>query len=160
MKKQLNHLQRYCIAFDFCEIEDINKKRLKLHDHLRKFESALTTQIRTKKIDFANFLHRRKNLEINTSTCRCDWHRQTVKHVIMLCSLMSNKDKLQRDDNSLNYRQMMQSEKSLKIITRWFFEHNLLIQFALVSKLLYEDWWIIFVFFLFFFFSLSSFGVE
>ncbi len=50
----------------------INKKRFKLHALFRKAKSSLTTQIRTKKIDFANFLHRRSVLEIDPSMCRCE----------------------------------------------------------------------------------------
>jgi hypothetical protein len=65
------------IVFDSISTQNdcIDKKRLKLHERTRKAESSLITQIRTKKIDFANFLHRRKILEIDSSTCRCDWNR-------------------------------------------------------------------------------------
>jgi hypothetical protein len=56
------------------QIDFVDKKRLKLHDQLKKIESFLTTQIRIEKIDFANFLHRRKILDVKSIFCKCDWN--------------------------------------------------------------------------------------
>ncbi len=135
------------IIFDLISTqrENINKKRLKLHDQLKKTKSSLTTQIRTKNIEFADFLHRRKMLEMKSISCWCDWQRQTIKHVIMFCSLMNDKDRLRRNDDALNYRQMMQFDRDLKIVVKWLIDHSLLSQYALTSKLLYNDWLFFFV---------------
>lgn len=44
----------------------------------------------------------------------------------------------------------MQSNKHLKVVVKWLINHNILIQYALVSKLLYIDEWFVVFFFLFF----------
>ncbi len=131
----------------------IDKERLKLHEQLRKVKSSLTTQIRTKKINFADFLHRRKMLKIDLSTCQCEWNKQIAKHVIMFCLMMSDKDILRRDVEHFDYNQMMHSDKSLKIIVKWLIKHDLFTQYALASKLLYFDWFSIYIilFYSFFF---------
>jgi hypothetical protein len=54
------------------QIDPVDKKRLKLHDQLKKIESFLTIQIRIEKIDFASFLHRRKISGVKSIFCRCD----------------------------------------------------------------------------------------
>jgi hypothetical protein len=54
------------------QIDLVDKKRLKLHDQLKKIENSLTTQIRIEKIDFASFLHRRKILDVKSIFCWCD----------------------------------------------------------------------------------------
>jgi hypothetical protein len=48
------------------QTENIDKKRLRLHDQLKKIESSLSTQIRIEKIDFVGFLFRRKVLEVTS----------------------------------------------------------------------------------------------
>ncbi len=118
------------------QTKNINKKRLKLHVSLRKTESSLITQIRTKKIDFVDFLFRRKVLEIDSSTCRCEWRRQTIKHVIMFCSLMIDRNQMMRDVDHFDYNRMMHSTKSLKIIIKWLINQNILTQYALITKLI------------------------
>jgi hypothetical protein len=75
---------------------------------------------------------------------------------------MSDKNRLRRDDDALNYRRMMQFDQDMKIVVKWLIDHNLLSQYVLTSKLLYSDWLFSFVdlyiifFFSFFFFWLFS----
>jgi hypothetical protein len=121
---------------------------------LKKAKSSLTTQIRTRKIKFADFLHKRKMFEMKSISCRCDWRRQMTKHVIMFCSLMSDRNLLRRDDDALDYRRIMQFDRDMKIVVKWLIDHNLLSQYVLTSKLLYNDWLYSFVdLYIFFFFS-------
>ncbi len=54
------------------QIENIDKKRLQLHDQLKEIESLLSIQIRIEKIDFVDFLFKRKILEITSISCRFD----------------------------------------------------------------------------------------
>jgi hypothetical protein len=145
--------QRIVLDSISTQTEFINKKRLKLHEQFRKVESSLTTHIRTKKIELANFLHRRKVLEMKSSTCRCEWNRQTTKHVIMFCSMMIDRYTLWRDVKHFDYNQMMHSNKFLKIIVKWLIKHDLLTQYALASKLLYIHWLRIYTIFFLFSFS-------
>jgi hypothetical protein len=120
------------------QTEDIDKKRLQLHDQLKKIESSLSIQIRIEKIDFVNFLFRRKIFEITSISCRCDWNNQTIKHVIMFCELMNDKNSMLNVVDITDYYQMMTSSKRFKIIIKWLLWHNLLSQFALIIALLYE----------------------
>jgi hypothetical protein len=71
---------------------------------------------------------------------------------------MSNRDRLRRDDDALDYRRVMQFDRDMKIVVKWLIDHNLLSQYALTSKLLYSDWLFSFVdlYISFFFFLLFS----
>ncbi len=149
-KKKINahHVARwkqkwkiYCdIVFTSISIqtENIDKKRLQLHDQLKKIESSLSTQIRIEKIDFVDFLFKRKILEVTSISCRCDWNNQTIKHVIMFCKLMNDRNLMLSVVEITNYHQMMISSKKFKIIIKWLLRHDFLSQFALIIALLYE----------------------
>jgi hypothetical protein len=91
-KKRWTEYAFFVLASISIQIDLVDKKRLKLHDQLKKIESSLTIQIRIEKIDFASFLHRRKILDVKSIFCRYDWNNQTIKHVIMFCSLMSDRN--------------------------------------------------------------------
>ncbi len=148
MKIDAHHVARWNQKWKiYCDIvftststqtENIDKKRLQLHDQLRKIESSLSTQIRIEKIDFVDFLFRRKILEVTSISCRCDWNNQTIKHVIMFCELMKNKSSMLSVVDITDYHQMMTSSKKFKIILKWLLRHDLLSQFALIIALLYE----------------------
>ena len=45
---------------------------IQLHQNFAKAKSALTTQIRTKNIELANFLYKRRISKVNLSTCFCE----------------------------------------------------------------------------------------
>jgi hypothetical protein len=105
---------------------------------LKKIENSLSTQIRIEKIDFVDFLFRRKILEVTSISCRCDWDNQTIKHVIMFCELMNEKNSMLSVVDITNYHQMMTSSKRFKIIIKWLLRHDFLSQFALIIALLYE----------------------
>ncbi len=120
------------------QTENIDKKRLQLHDQLKKIESSLSTQIRIEKIDFVDFLFKRKILEVTSISCRCDWDNQTIKHVIMFCELMNDRNSMLSVVDITDYHQMMISSKRFKIIIKWLLRHDLLSQFALIITLLYE----------------------
>jgi hypothetical protein len=71
-KKKWTEYAFFMLALISTQIDLVDKKRLKLHDQLKKIENSLTTQIRIEKIDFASFLHRRKILDVKSIFCRCD----------------------------------------------------------------------------------------
>lgn len=50
--------------------------------------NAVKAQIKTEKIDLAEFLHRRRVPGFPSPACPCGWYRQTPKHAIMPCSLL------------------------------------------------------------------------
>jgi hypothetical protein len=117
------------------QIEILNKKRLKLHDQLKKIKSSLSIQIRIEKIDFVSFLFKRKILEIMSISCWCDWNNQTIKYVIMFCELMNDKKRMLSNIDIIDYHQMTTSNKKFKTINKWLLQHNLLLQFALITTL-------------------------
>jgi hypothetical protein len=120
------------------QIDLVDKKRLKLHDQLKKIESFLTIQIRIEKIDFASFFYRRKIFNVKSIFCRCDWNNQTIKHVIMFCSLMNDRNQLFTNVNINDYHVMTHLSKKFKTIVKWLMQHDLLQQFSLIIELLYE----------------------
>jgi hypothetical protein len=61
------------------------KKVLKLHEGLKKRDSALLVQLRTEKIGLKDFLFRRKVPDVANSRCECGARRQTVVHVLLHC---------------------------------------------------------------------------
>ncbi len=149
-KKKINahHVVRWKQKWKFyCDIvftliliqtKNIDKKRLQLHDQLKKIKNSLSTQIRIEKIDFVDFLFRRKIFEITSISCRCDWDNQTIKHVIMFCELMNDRSSMLSVVEITNYHQMMISSKRFKIIIKWLLRHDFLSQFALIIALLYK----------------------
>ncbi len=120
------------------QIDFVDKKRFKLHDQLKKIENSLTIQIRIEKIDFASFFHRRKILDVKSIFCRYDWNNQTIKHVIMFCSLMNDRTQLFKNVDINDYHVMIHSSKKFKTIVKWLMQHDLLQQFSLITEFLYE----------------------
>ncbi len=120
------------------QIDFVDKKRFKLHDQLKKIENFLTIQIRIEKIDFASFFHRFKILDVKSIFCKCDWNNQTIKHVIMFCSLMNERDQLFKNVDINDYHVMTQLSKKFKMIVKWLMQHDLLQQFSLIIEFLYK----------------------
>ena len=65
---------------------------IQLHQNLVKTKNVLATQIRIENVKLANFLYNRRISKINSSTCFCDHEKQTMKHIIVLCSLHNRKE--------------------------------------------------------------------
>jgi hypothetical protein len=70
-----------------------------------------------------------------------------------------------RDVDINDYNAMMHSSKKLKTIVKWLLQHDLLQQFSLITKLLYEFWSILHLslhlfFYLSFFSSFSTFQIT
>jgi hypothetical protein len=89
-------------------------------------------------MNFASFFHRRKIFDVKSIFCRCDWNNQTIKHVIMFCSLMNDRNQLFKDVDVNNYHVMTHLSKKFKTIVKWLMQHDLLQQFSLIIELLYE----------------------
>jgi hypothetical protein len=115
----------------------IDRQRLKMHQSLRKVESSLITQIRSKKIDLTSFFFHRRVLDVFSSICFCDWHQQTTKHVIMFCRQF-DRETLKRELNTNDYKIITSTSRTLRILVAWFMQLNLLSQFSLTRNILYE----------------------
>jgi major membrane immunogen (membrane-anchored lipoprotein) len=116
----------FVFALISTQIDFVDKKRRKLHDQLKKIENFLTIQIRIEKIDFASFLHRHKILDVKSIFCRRDWNNQTIKHVIMFCSLSNDRNQLCKNVDINDYHVMTHSSKKFKTIVKWLLQHDLL----------------------------------
>jgi hypothetical protein len=64
---------------------DPTHKILRLHQGLKKWQSALLIQMRTEKIGLRDYLWRRKVLGFDDPGCNCGEGRQTVSHVLLRC---------------------------------------------------------------------------
>ena len=117
--------------------EELGTWRLKLHEILRRAEISLATQIRSEQIGLADFLHRKKVPGITTSSCLCGNGPQTAKHVIIYCHMI-DRESLKQDPavSSLNYRLIVGTPSSLRLVTRWLMRQGLLTQFSLALEML------------------------
>jgi hypothetical protein len=130
---QTKHSRNLCLTLT----NDITIKRLKLHEKLTKFESNLTTQIRTKRIELIDYLLSRRMSSVLSSTCFCDWIKQNVKHIVLQCFNHSQRrDNMLKKNDTTNFRRFMIIVKSVKMIINWFIKMNLLKQFSLATMLI------------------------
>jgi hypothetical protein len=89
LKEDINWICVLRARFDLDSDRSRRQKAFQIARLIKKDRKLFsTTQIRIEKINFANFLHRRKILDVKSIFCRCDWNNQTIKHVIIFCSLM------------------------------------------------------------------------
>ena len=90
---------------------------IQLHQNFVKAESVLTTQIRIENVKLANFLYNRKISEINSSTCFCDYQKQTMKYIIVSCSLHHRID-IENERKKIDYRFFINIAAELKKLIR------------------------------------------
>jgi hypothetical protein len=122
-----------------CEtlINDISSKKLKLHKILTKSENAFVTHMRTKRIEFADYLFFRRVFIVLSFNCFCDYSRQTLKHVLFFCmNRATNRQCMFKIDETTNLRKLLNIEKKLKTSINWLMKINLLTQFFLIKKCL------------------------
>lgn len=91
------------------------------------------------KIGLANFHYRRRVPGFISSACPCGWHRQTPKHAIMHCQLMSERSVLFREAGTRDYQKLTKSSKPLKSLTAWLMKSGILTQLSLATELLYQQ---------------------
>jgi hypothetical protein len=116
---------------------DITVQRLKLHEKLTKFESNLTTQIRTNRIELIDYLFNKKMSNVVSSTCFCDWIKQNVKHIVLQCFDHSQeKNNMLKKNDTTNFKRFMTIVKKIKTMINWFMKTSLLKQFSLTTKLI------------------------
>ncbi len=133
---QTKHSRDSCLTLT----NDITIKRLKLHEKLIKLESSLTTQIRTKRIELANYLFSKRVSEIVSFACFCDWIKQNVKHIVLQClDYTQSRDNMLKEENTTDFRRLMIIVKKIKTMINWFMKTNLLVKFSLTTKLLKQS---------------------
>ena len=125
--KQWKGYQKQVIKSSIAQMALLDKKQLKTHSLLKKAKSALATQIRTRKIGLADFLHKHHVPGIISPACSCGWHKQTPKHVIMFCRLTNSRRAMFYKAGINSYQALTESPKPLKLLTAWLMKLGILI---------------------------------
>jgi hypothetical protein len=87
---------------------------LKLHEELRKAESALLTQACTKRIGLAEFLHRHKVPGFLTATCQYRAGHETLQHMALFCTFEADRRRQLQKDKKRTYTQMVGTKDRAK----------------------------------------------
>ena len=90
---------------------------IQLHQNFVKAENALATQIRIENVRLANFLYNCRVSEISSSTCLCNYQRQTMKHIIVSCSL-HDKTEIKNEIKTIDYRFFINTAAELQKLIR------------------------------------------
>ena len=108
----------------------VTHRYMNLHTRRIKSHSALLTQLRTSKIDFNQFFHERRVLDVATTTCECDMSRMIVKHVLLTCSKWKEKRKMmQQRKNITNIKKLLEFVNVATTTIRMILSTRLLNQF-------------------------------
>jgi hypothetical protein len=125
--------RKICVTLSF----RVFKKRLKLHENLIKVENSLVTQMCINRINLTKYLFHRRMLIVLSSTCTCEWLKQFMKHVVFFCLEHNHtRESMLFVVKTHDFRQLFEVLKTLRIITRWLMNTNLLTQFSLARKCL------------------------
>jgi hypothetical protein len=112
---------------------------LTLHEELRKAESTLLTQARTKRIRLAEFLHRRKVPGFLTATCLCGAGHETPRHMALLCTYEADRRHYLHTGKKRTYTQIIGTREGAKHFVQWMMCSGRLAQFSLAKRLLYDS---------------------
>ena len=114
---------------------------VKQHAAFHKIESMMITQIKTDRIDLTAFLNKMWVFEIEFSVCQCDWARKTAAHVIEHCFCFAGIRHQIADSHTdwVNIRSLISSSEEICKLVKWFIQLQILLQFNLTEKLLYES---------------------
>jgi hypothetical protein len=115
-----------------------NKKVLALHKDLRKAESTILVQARTKKIGLAKFIHTLRVLGVTTAQCSCNIGEETARHIAVYYSREHNRRQLLRTNRQISYHKLVGSNERAKNFTEWLIHSGRLGQFSLARRLLYN----------------------
>ena len=118
--------------------KDIDNKMIQLHQNFVKTKNALATQIRIENVKLTNFLYNRRISEINSSTCFYDHQKQTMKHIIVSCSL-HDRTEIENEMKTMNYRFLINTAAELKRFIRWIMKLKVLFQFTLAYEHLHFE---------------------
>jgi len=115
------------------------KQTLKLHEGLRKAESALLTQARTGRIGLAKFLYGRRVPGVTTATCLCKAGQETPRHIALYCAYEADRKHYLHVSQNRSYPQMIGTNEGARHFVRWMMCSGRLKQFALAKRLLFDS---------------------
>ncbi len=116
-------------------------KVLQLHRTLKKAESSILIQMRTRCIGLKKFLFECRIPDIDSPMCACGGGEETAEHIAMLCPLESSKRHILLDDHGRRqtWSKLIGKAMPAKQLTRWLIESERIHQFSLARKLLYPN---------------------
>lgn len=112
------------------------KQAIQAHQHLRKAQSSLLTQIRTGKIGLARFLYNQRVPGHTNPACLCGAPKQTPAHVTLFCSLHEDHRHELLLNNTLDYTRLLRTAQGAYLLTKWWLQRRILPQFHLANDLL------------------------
>jgi hypothetical protein len=103
---------------------------LDLHSGLKKAESTMLIQLRTGYTGLAAVLRTLNVPGFETGICRCEMGRETVRHVLVHCSLENDRrDELRDSHGILDVETLLSSEKGAAKAAKWMMDSGRLSQF-------------------------------
>ena len=117
------------------------KQVLQLHKSLRKAESALLVQVRTKRIGLAQFLYNRRVPNVVTAKCQCRAGHETPRHMALFCIKEASRRQFLQDAKGRPqpYPVLVGTAEGAKKFVRWMMYSERLGQFRLAKRLLYNS---------------------
>jgi len=113
---------------------EVTHRHMRLYDGRAKPHSALLTQLRTGKIRFNSFLHKRRVPGVATAACECGMGRMTVRHVLLICPRWRQERKtMQRKTNTTNIRELLGTLGAATAAIRMVLSTRLLSHFQATS---------------------------
>ncbi len=127
--------------FYYCYYDNSPPTQLvfKLHEGLRKAESALLTQARTGQIGLAQFLYKRNVPGFHTATCLCGAGQETPRHMTMFYTYEADRRHYLHIGARRTYTQLIGTDEGAKHFTKWMMFLGRLQQFALAKRLLFDS---------------------
>ena len=118
-----------------------NCKIVKLHAKLQKIESAIITQICIECIDLAAFLNKIRMPGFLLLVCSCGQAREIALHVIAHYERFVGCRRVLLDPHTrqLDIKGLVSKPEYTPKLARWFIQLQVLSQFVLAKKLLYEN---------------------
>ncbi len=111
-------------------------QHLYLHRNYVKSHNALLTQLRMRKIDFNQFLHKRWILKITMMTCKYDRDWMSIKHILLTCFKWKIERKImQCKENITNLRKLLKIMSMITVIIWMILLMSILNQFQTVMSL-------------------------
>ncbi|KAI0999420.1 hypothetical protein K3495_g8776 [Podosphaera aphanis] len=115
-----------------------------LHRNLKRAQSSIAMQIRSKHIVLNSYLHRRKVPGVDNPRCPCGHPSENVKHAVMACPLRAKgRAEVWRKAKNRSFEAMMNDPEDLRRLTQWILDQKWLEQFRLageVERLVLERW--------------------
>ncbi len=107
-------------------------QHLQLHKNHAKSHNALLMQLCMRKIDFNQFLHERRVLNIAMMTCKCDKDQMSIKHVLLTCFKWKIEWKMmQCKKNITNLRKLLKIISVIAVIIQMILSTSILNNFEL-----------------------------